>query len=46
MTQKEAALQAVKEIGLNQIREVEEKYFHELPQYYDMFNKRLQLLKT
>lgn len=46
MTQKEAAVQAVTKIGLNQIREINETVFVELPQYYDMFFKRLNLLKT
>lgn len=45
MTQKEAALQAVKEIGLNQIKEIDEDCFVDLPQYYEMFCRRLQLLK-
>lgn len=46
MTQKEAALQAVKQIGLNQIKEVNKELFLELPQYYEMFIKRLELLKS
>lgn len=46
LTQKEAAVQAVAEIGLNQMKEVEESCFVELPQYYDMFTRRLQLLKN
>lgn len=46
MTQKEAAIYAVKCIGLNQIREVEEELFIKLPQYYEMFNRRLALLKN
>ncbi len=45
LTQKEAAVQAVKEIGLNQIQEVKKEFFTELPQYYSMFNRRLTLLR-
>ncbi len=45
MTQKEAALQAVGEVGLNQVREVEESLFAYFPQYYGMFVRRLALLK-
>ena len=46
MTQQEAAVQAVKEIGLNQITEIDEDLFTALPQYYDMFKQRLSLLKS
>lgn len=46
MTQKEAALWAVKQIGLNQIKEVKKELFSNLPQYYEMFTRRLELLKT
>lgn len=45
ITQKEAALRGVKEVGLNQVREVEEECFRELPQYCEMFYRRLKLLK-
>lgn len=45
MTQKEAALRAVKEIGLNQKGEVKKEIFAELPEYYEMFRARLKLLK-
>lgn len=44
-TQKEAAMEAVCKIGLNQIDEVERSCFSELPQYYEMFCKRLEVLK-
>ena len=44
MTQKEAALQAVKAIGLNQICEVDLAVFERLPQYEKMFGERLALL--
>jgi len=44
-TQREAALEAVKRIGLNQRREVERDCFSELPEYYDMFAQRLGILK-
>lgn len=46
MTQKEAAAEAVKRIGLNQTKDVEEKVFGRLPQYFEMFGKRLELLKN
>lgn len=46
MTQKEAAMQAVESIGLNQTREITEEIFASLPQYYEMFTKRLELLKS
>lgn len=45
MTQKEAALLAVKEVGLNQTKENPKEYFSEFQQYYDMFKRRLQCLK-
>ena len=45
MTQKEAALQAVKAIGVNQICEVDSKVFERLPQCEAMFRERLALLK-
>lgn len=45
MNQKEAAILAVKKIGLNQIKEVNEAIFSELPQFYEMFCKRLELLR-
>ncbi len=44
-TQKEAAMEAVSRIGLNQIKEVEKPLFHNLPQYWDMFQERLYVLK-
>lgn len=46
MNQKEAAIQSVERIGLNQVKEVSKACFEELPQYYDMFCKRLELLKS
>lgn len=45
MTQKEAALQAVKCVGLNQIENVGEECFAQLPQYYEIFQRRLELLR-
>ncbi|MCI9400720.1 MAG: hypothetical protein HFJ07_13140 [Lachnospiraceae bacterium] len=45
LTQKAAALQAVKAVGLNQIKNVEKDVFCHLPQYYPMFCQRLALLK-
>lgn len=44
-TQKEAAMEAVHKIGLNQLKEVERSCFSELPQYYEMFRKRLEVLR-
>jgi hypothetical protein len=46
MTQKEAALQAVKAIGLNQICEVDSAVFQRVPQYEKMFRERLVFLKS
>lgn len=43
--QKEAAIQAVKKIGLNQTEEVKKAHFKEMPQFYEMFCKRLELLR-
>lgn len=45
MNQKEAAIKSVEKIGLNQIKEVNKAVFEKLPQFYDMFCKRLELLK-
>lgn len=46
VTQREAAVMAVKQIGLNQTREVEKEAFVNLPRYYEMFRRRLELLKA
>lgn len=46
LTQREAAVQAVKAIGLNQIREIDFSVFDALPQYREMFEARLELLKA
>ncbi len=45
LTQREAAVMAVENVGLNQIREVEQEVFSCLPQYYDMFMMRLGALR-
>lgn len=45
MTQKEAAIEAVQQIGLNQIRDINTSIFARLPQYEAMFKKRLALLE-
>ncbi len=45
MTQREAALLAVREIGLNQEREVEKAWFQGREQEYEMFTERLRTLK-
>lgn len=44
LTQREAALQAVKKVGLNQVKEVRRECFDQLPQYYEMFRQRLGIL--
>lgn len=46
INQKEAAIRSVEKVGLNQIKEINKADFVELPQYYDMFCKRLKLLKS
>lgn len=46
MTQKEAAIEAVKHIGLNQLQEINPACFSSLPEYYEMFYKRLKLLQN
>lgn len=45
MTQKEAAIEAVRQIGLNQIREVDETIFENAIEWREMFFKRLNILK-
>lgn len=45
MTQREAAVEAVGKVGLNQIQEVGQEIFSNLPQYYDMFMIRLGMLR-
>ncbi len=44
ISQKQAAIKSVKKIGLNQIKKVNKNIFCELPQFYEMFCKRLALL--
>lgn len=44
LTQREAALEAVKKVGLNQISEIPKEWFSGKP-YKSMFFKRLELLK-
>ena len=44
--QKEAAEEAVKRIGMNQISEIKKEWFSNLPQFYDMFLKRYEYLKN
>ena len=46
MNQQEAATEAVKKIGLNQISNIKKEWFLELPQFYDMFVKRYEYLKS
>lgn len=45
MNQREAALQAVQRIGLNQINDVKDEWFIYFPEYVDMFKKRLEILR-
>ncbi|MCD8148267.1 MAG: hypothetical protein LUE92_01610 [Clostridiales bacterium] len=44
-SQMEAAREAVKKNGLHQIRDVADECFAELPQYREMFRRRLQILQ-
>lgn len=44
-TQREAAIDAVREIGMNQICEIREEMFRDVPQWKDMFFARLEELK-
>ena len=44
--QREAAEEAVREIGLNQLRPVKKEVFHALPHYYERFLSRLEHLKN
>ena len=46
VNQREAAIKSVEKIGLNQIKEVKKDVFHELPQFYEMFYERLELLRS
>ena len=46
MTQKEAAIEAVKRIGLNQVAEIEKSWFADREKDYDMLMSRLKILKT
>lgn len=45
VTQREAAVDAVRRIGLNQIREVDPIIFDAYPQWGEMFRRRLEVLK-
>ena len=44
-TQREAAIEAVKEIGLHQKKEIKEAFFEEEAEWKDMFFRRLEELK-
>lgn len=44
-TQRQAAIEAVKEIGLHQIKEIEEDFFEGAVQWKEMFFRRLEELK-
>lgn len=45
-TQREAAEEAVRQIGLNQIEEIEVEWFEDRAADYEMFRKRLQILQN
>ena len=45
MTQKEAAVQAVKKIGLNQISEIPKGIFGLLPEYKGMFESKRKIIR-
>lgn len=45
LTQREAALAAVKKVGLNQRKEIEKSWFGEQQEKYGMFAKRLAVLR-
>lgn len=46
VTQREAALDAVRRIGLNQIREVDPAVFDAQPEWREMFRRRLEVLRA
>jgi hypothetical protein len=46
MTQREAAVRAVENIGLHQIKEIDESYFEDAAEWKEMFFKRLKELKN
>lgn len=46
INQKDAAIRAVERIGLNQTKDINKDIFHKLPQFYEMFCKRLSLLQS
>lgn len=45
-TQREAAIEAVKQIGLRQVKEINMKLFEDHEDWGEMFSRRLELLKT
>lgn len=46
MTQKEAAIEAVRQVGLNQIREIEQTWFNGRAAEYQMLMNRIGILKN
>ena len=44
-SQREAAIEAVKKIGLRQLHEIDDHIFDELTEYADMFKARLEVLR-
>jgi len=46
MTQREAAIEAVSNIGLNQIKDTDASVFNLLPEHYAIFQQRLNILKN
>lgn len=45
MTQRDAAMEAVRQIGLNQIAKIESEWFSGRAQEYEMLQRRLELLR-
>jgi hypothetical protein len=45
-TQREAAILAVKEIGLHQVKEIDESVFEDAPEWKEMFFRRLGELRS
>jgi hypothetical protein len=42
MTQREAAIKAVRKIGLHQIKEIDEDFFEDALEWKEMFFRRLE----
>ena len=46
MTQREAAIEEVRNIGLHQIKDIDESYFEDAMEWKEMFFQRLEDLKN